>query len=98
MTFSFHWLLSGQMPAQRTKGKTSSFSFTPARNLVSRKISALPFIKLNVGPVDVLGLGDIPRSVQTTGTHLTAVQPSVLCVASWDGQLSGGLCRRQCFP
>lgn len=32
------------------------FSFTLARNLVLRKISALPFIRLSVGPVDVLGL------------------------------------------
>lgn len=32
------------------------FSLTLAGNLVLRKISALPFIKLSVGPVDVLGL------------------------------------------
>lgn len=45
----------------------------------------------------MLGLGDIPSSALTTETHLTAMQPSVLCVASWDGQLSGGLCRKKVF-
>lgn len=74
------------MPAQRRKGKTCSFSFTLARNLVSRKISTLPFIKLNAGPVDVLGLVVFhvvfywSRGVATRAcTHLTAVQQ----VSSW---------------
>lgn len=78
------------MPAQRRKGKTCSFSFTPSRNLVSRKISVLPFTKLSVGPVDVLGLGDTPCSVLTTGTHFPAMQPGVL----WCGLVGWATLRR----
>ena len=102
MTFSFLWLLSGQMPSQRKKGKTCSFSFTLARNLVSRKISALPFIKLSVGPVDVLGLVIFhvvfsqSRGLATSTCSFDCHPASVLCVAPWVGQPSGGLFRKQC--